>query len=246
MRICALLNQKGGVGKSTLAVSIGHALAMRGFKCLVVDLDSQANLAVFLGLQPAPGIFRLLVGKEPILDVIVKTGREKLDLLPSDKETATAKMVLSGQNFRERALADPLGNINDYDYCLLDGAPSIDVLHVAALVASDYLLVPCAVEFASVVGLGQVMASLAEVQEQGYHVRLLGIVPTFFDEVTNESRTVLSMLQNRFGQAIYPPVHRDTKLREAPAFSQTIWEYAPKARAAEDLERVVERFVRDV
>ncbi len=221
----ALANQKGGVGKTTTAVTLGHGLAAKGLRVLVVDLDPQGHVAESLGLGKAPGLYNLLVVDQPLGRVVVHA-RANLDVVPGDKRTEAAKRHLTAMDFREKALAVALKGA-PYDVILFDCAPSFDVLHVTALVASDFLLIPTRLDYLAADGVNEVLRSTGEVMAAGYPIGLLGILPTFFDRVTRETTSQLRGLVDLFGAKVWPPIPQDTRAREAPAFGQTLWEYAP-------------------
>lgn len=233
----AISNHKGGTGKTTTAVSLGYDLAQRGHSVLIVDLDSQGHLAIALGHDPAPGLLNLLIARQP-LEAVVRSAREfeaggKFGYVPGDKTAAVAKTTLAGMDFREYALADVLDGA-PYDFTLLDCAPSLDVLHVAALVAADWLLIPTECQHLAAVGIGQVITSMDEVNRQARRaepVKILGILPTFYERVTTESHQMLNLLVTTYKELVLPPIPRDTKLAEAPALGRTIWEHAPHSRA---------------
>jgi chromosome partitioning protein len=230
--ILAIINQKGGVGKTTTAVTLGHGLAREGRRVLLVDLDAQGNVADALGLEKWPGLYQLLVvgGKE---NAIVSSGRERLDVIPGDKYTVEAKQILAGRSFREYALRDALAWVADkYDVVILDAAPGVDVLQIGALVACDAFLIPVALDHLAVVGAGDALASAASLSKiGGFQGRFLGILPTMWERQTKESHQQLLALAHQFGRMVWPPVPRDVKAREAPRHGQTLWEFAPGCRA---------------
>jgi chromosome partitioning protein len=226
MRIIAVANQKGGVGKTTAAVTLGHGLARRGLRTLLVDLDPQGHIATSLGLDKSPGLFRLLVSEESV-KTVATAARTNLDIIAGDKQTEKAKRHIVAMDFREQVLTDALRRGHEYEVVVLDCASSLDVLHVAALVASDYLLIPTRLDHLAVDGVNQVLRSAAQVKEAGYDVSVCGLLPTFFDRVIRETSEQLRQLVDVFDGLVRPPVPQDTRLREAPAFGQTAWEYAP-------------------
>jgi chromosome partitioning protein len=231
--IFAVANQKGGTAKTTTALTLGHRLALDGLRVLLVDTDVQGHIAKALGLDKAPGIRQLVeraqFGDTPLLIVHPRPG---LDVIPSDKTTEPAKRTLVSMNFRERVLAEALGELaGNYDVAVIDCAPSVDVLHVAALVAADWLVVPSKLDYLAVDGVNEVLTSVLEIKKRSKGPELLGILPTFFDRQTNETVIQLQSLVRTFGGLVLPPIPVDTKLREAPAFGQTIWEYAPTTRS---------------
>uniref|UniRef100_UPI00321FFCC1 ParA family protein n=1 Tax=Thermogutta sp. TaxID=1962930 RepID=UPI00321FFCC1 len=156
----------------------------------------------------------------------------RLDIIPGDKSTEPAKRILAGMDFRERVLAEMFAEIGGrYDVVLIDCAPSVDVLHVAALVAADCLLIPTRLDHLAIDGVTEVINSLAVIRRRSQGAKLLGVVPTFLDRQTNESEIQLRALVQKFGKLVLPPVPVDTRLREGPAHGKTIWEYAPDTRS---------------
>ncbi len=230
----AVVNQKGGTGKTTTAVSLGHRLASDGRRVLLMDTDVQGHVATALGLDKAPGIYHLVQYHQGVGQLLVANARPNLnlDVIPSDKTTEAAKRTLVALNFRERILDDTLSDL-DYDVTVIDCAPSLDVLHVAALVAADWLVVPSRLDYLAVDGVNEVLRSLVEIRRQSpaSAPALLGILPTFYDRTTNETVVQLKALTRAFGQYVLPPIPVDTKLREAPAHGKTVWEYAPSSRS---------------
>lgn len=231
--ILAIVNQKGGVGKTTTAVTLAAGLARQGRRTLIADLDSQGNVCDALGLRKGPGFYRLLVAKLPLAEVVVPSGQINLDVLPGDKNTVEAKQYLSGLNFRERAVANALAPaLRLYDHVMLDLAPSVDVLHIAALVAADAFLVPTRLDHLAVVGVNDALITLAALKAGGVEPPVfLGVLPTFWDRATKESEYQLQHLSRTFGRKLWPPIPTDTRAREAPAHGQTLWDYAPNCRA---------------
>jgi chromosome partitioning protein len=229
MQVIAIANQKGGVGKTTTAVTLGHGLALHGLRVLVVDLDPQGHVAFVLGLDKAPGLYRLIVEEAPLSKVAVKA-RDNLSVILGDKQTEAAKRYVTTLNFRERVLLDILGDA-DYDVIFLDTAPSLDVLHVAALMASDWVIIPTKLDAMAVDGVNEILHSMGQIAQQGHRLEDYNILPTFFDRTTKETMVQLQDVVNIFGHRVWPPIPQDTKAREASAYGQTLWEYSPKSPA---------------
>jgi len=244
MHIIAVGNQKGGVGKTTTAVTLAHGLAVKGREVLLVDADPQGHCAVFLSRPQEPGLFDLLVAEAPLRDVVRTTGRPRLWLLPGNKRSSTAAAVLeaerAGIDTLRQALIDRF-NGSAPDYVILDTPPSVGAggLQEMALFAADSVLIPVAVDFAAVVGALQLAETMKRLRGHGWQGGILGVLPTFYDERTRESQENLEELRRRFGELVLPPIHRATVLRECSAAGRTIFEFAPKSRAAEEYARLV-------
>jgi len=259
--VIAIANQKGGVGKTTTAVTLAHGMALRGYRVLLVDLDTQGNVADSLGLEREPGLYRLLVEKLPVAEVISPSRRPGLELILGDKTTVEAKQFLVGQNFREFALQRVLSDL-DYDFILLDCPPSVDIIQIAAFVATDLFLVPTKLDQLALVGVRDVLNTVAALRDTlpgACRATLLGILPTFWDRVTKETHIQLTNLVKQFGKLVYPPIPQDTRCRVAPAHGQTLWEFAPSTRALKGVvlnggkgeaaggyEQVLERLLQEV
>ncbi len=246
MRVITVANQKGGVGKTTTVVTLAHALAIKGKEVLIVDADPQGQAAVVLGLAQEDGLFGLLVGGRPLRDVVRSTGRERLYIVPGDKRTATAEAVLrlEGAGIDTLALRIRKRGEKGPDYVVIDTAPSVggrEGMQEQALWAADLVVVPCAVDFLSADGAVKVLETMAALQRHGWEGKLLGILPTFHDDVTRESAATLADLRRTFGEQVLEPIHRATVLRECAASGKTIWEVDPKGRVAEEYGRLVWR-----
>jgi chromosome partitioning protein len=240
MHTIAIANQKGGVGKTTTAVTLAHGLAQKNYSILLVDLDPQGQCASHLGMDQEDGVFNLLVNRPPLRDVVRTTGRPNLWLLPGSKRSKTAE----GLMIVERAQVDTLGNIlrgtidgGSLHYLIMDTAPSAGGLQENALHLCDTLIIPSAVDYLSLEGVREILKTLQALQRpDALTVRIL---PTFFDEVTRESATNLDRLRGTFQRAILDPIHRAAVLRECPALGLTIFEHDPKHRAAEEYAALV-------
>ncbi len=250
-KIICIANQKGGVGKTTTAVSLAHGLSIRGKQVLLVDLDPQGQSATALGRNPEPGVFYLLtMGNTPQETTFVNSwvrasGRERFYLLPGDQQTMAAQSVLNAQNYSVSAIRDSVKRFlhTELDYLLFDTAPSVGGIQERAVWASDLLLVPTATEFLSSDGVGKVIQMTSVLQhKKGWKGALLGLLPTFYDEKTRESKLTLADLKERFGDSVLAPIHRATILRECAASGQTIFEVAPESRAAQEYQNLI-RFV---
>lgn len=242
MRTIVIVNQKGGTGKTTTAVTLAHYLALQDSQVLIVDTDPQGHVAVALGLKKDQGIKRLIDraanGLTDPLPII--RARPNLDAILSDQTTRNAKRTLAAMDFRETVLQKALAGVSDrYDVAVIDCAPSADVLHISALVAATDILIPTRLDHLAVDGVNEVIKTIIQVGEstEGGRLMIRGIVPTFYERRTKETTLQLNGLVDAFGGLVMPPIPTDVRLREAPAFGQTIWEYKPRTNAVIGVQR---------
>lgn len=236
----AVANQKGGVGKTTTAVTIAHGLALKNYAVLLVDLDPQGQCASHLGLDQEDGVFTLLVNRPPLRDVVRTTGRPNLWLLPGSKRSKTAETMMAIERQGVHTLGEILGervNGGRLHYLILDTAPSAGGLQENAVFAADLLVIPSAVDHLSLEGVAEILKTLRALGRPS--PPLVRILPTFFDEVTRESKANLDRLREAFGAVLLEPIHRAAVLRECPALGVTIFEHDEKSRAAEEYAAVV-------
>ena len=242
----AITNQKGGTGKTSTALTLAGLLAQRGYHVLTVDFDPQGQCAVALGLTQEPGVFNLLVNTAfDIYQWIRPTGRQRLDIIPGDRTTATAQVVINAENRGMDAISTLLAPLRtEYDYIVMDTAPSVGGIQERAIYAADLVLIPTATEFMSSDGLAQMMEALKVLVKNGWSGKLLGVLPTFFDEQTSESRDTMKELQEHFGSSLLDPIHRATILREAPAEGKLVYELDPQHRATHEYYALTEYLIK--
>ena len=239
-RVIAVANQKGGVGKSTTAVSLGAALAELGHKVLVVDLDPQGNASTGLGIRHDSRqvtVYDVLAAEAPIDGAIVETPIENLFAIPSTIDLAGAEIELVSQFSRElrlRKAIEPLKQ-SEFNYILLDCPPSLGLLTVNALGAAEELIVPIQCEYYALEGLGQLLRNVRLVQQNvNSRLRLTGIVMTMYDPRTKLSDQVVQEVRRYFGERVYDTIiPRTVRLSEAPGFGLPITEYDPRSRGAQ-------------
>jgi chromosome partitioning protein len=235
-RVISFANQKGGVAKTTTTLNLGVALAEQELKVLLVDLDPQGNLTMSQGLNPDTierSMFDVLVHRLPIQEVIHHT---EVDLAVSSIDLAGAELALSSMIGRERALEKALAPVREsYDFVLVDTPPSLGLLTINALVASNGVIVPVQCEYLSLRGLVQLENTLSMIRENlNPEVGIEGILPTMYDKRTLHSREAVEILQENFGDLVF-----DTKIRktvryaEAPVKGTSVLKYDPSGNAAE-------------
>ncbi len=243
-RRLAVFNHKGGTGKTTTSVSIAAGLAERGLKVLLVDSDSQGNVAVSFGVKPEKTLYHVLVMGLRAEDAATNI-RPNLDILPANETLAAAELYLAGRQNRDRVLRDRLASATSaYDVVVIDCSPSLSLMNQNALVLADGILVPVACDFLSLVGVRQVIKTVKNVNSLLRHpVQIYGVLPTFYDARARICRDAVETLKQHFGDKCLAPIRAATRIKEAPAQSKTIFEIAPDSNAADDYRAVVERLV---
>jgi chromosome partitioning protein len=234
--VLAFANQKGGVAKTTSTVNLGAALREHDLRVLAVDMDPQGNLTMSQGIDTEgleKSMYDVLVHRTPIEDVIYE---RELDVAASTIDLAGAEMALATMIGRERALQRALDAVRDkYDYILIDTPPSLGLLTINALTASEGVIVPVQCEYLSLRGLLQLERTLEMIRENlNPDVRIKGILPTLFDARTHHGRESIEVLRENFGDLVFDTVVRKTiKFAEAPVTGSSVLKYDSKGRGAE-------------
>jgi chromosome partitioning protein len=235
-KVIAFANQKGGVAKTTTTLNLGVAFAEQGLRVLLIDLDPQGNLTMSQGLNPDSierSMFDVLVHRLPIDEVIQEA---EVDLAVSSIDLAGAELALSSLIGRERALEKALEPVKErYDYVLVDTPPSLGLLTINALVASNGVIVPVQCEYLSLRGLVQLENTLSMIRENlNPDVEIQGILPTMFDNRTLHSREAVEILEENFGELVFGTKIRKTiRYAEAPVKGSSVLKYDPSGSAAE-------------
>lgn len=237
-KIIAIINQKGGVGKSTTAINLGAALGEMGKQVLLVDLDPQGNCSSGLGVEKSliqQCIYDVLLNDVPLEEVIIPDIAEGLDIAPATINLAGAEVELVSEMARENRLKDAVGSMRGkYDFILIDCPPSLGLLTVNALVAADKLLIPIQCEFYALEGVTKLLESMKRVKSRlNPTLDIYGILLTMYDSRTTLSKQVVDEVREYFGRLVFStPIPRTVKLSEAPSFGQPITQYDPKGRGA--------------
>jgi chromosome partitioning protein len=247
LRTIAVVNFKGGTGKTTTVVNLGAGLAQAGLRVLLIDADPHAGLTHTFNAPSSPSFAEVLTGRRPIGRATLAV-RERLHLL-------AASSTLQNREFFDyvhvrKAFPQLLRPIADrYDFVLIDCPAPLTPLNAAILATVDEIIIPSQVEYLSLLGLSQVLQTLARIrfpnqplhQVTDLHISL--IVPTFYDVRRRQSRLLLASLRETFGPRVAPPIRLNVRLSEAPAMHQTIFEYAPESVGAFDYRRLTEYFL---
>jgi chromosome partitioning protein len=238
-RVLAIANQKGGVGKTTTAISLGASLAVLEKRVLLLDFDPQGNSTGGLGF-PKSGlgatVYDWLLGDTPFGGAVLRTELERLTLLPASRELVGAEIELVNTERREFRLAERLaGLLGDYDYILIDCPPSLGLLTLNALTAADAVLIPIQCEYFALEGVSELLDTIERVRAAlNPELEIEGVVPTMWDDRTNLSRQVLKEIRDHFGERVFRNVvPRNVRLGEAPSFGKPILLYDVKSKGAE-------------
>ena len=251
MRVVAILNQKGGVGKTTTAVNLGAALARRGRRVLLIDMDPQCNLTDHLGVdldEDAPSVYDVLASGITLEETIRPTATEGLDVAPADEDLAGVEVEMAGWPGREALLRKAIHALPEgrYDWVIVDYPPSLGLLSLNAMAACPEIFITLQTEYFALRGLGQ-LARIVEMVRSGIHpeLRIAGILPTLVSPVTNLAREVLEEVRAHFGDRVFTTrIRQNVRLAEAPGHQQHIFDYAPHSAGAHDYEALAEELLR--
>ena len=239
-QILAVMNQKGGTGKTTTAIHVAAGFAEKGERVLLIDADAQGNVGASLKVKGPGNLKDLMLDGRSLSDLRVDVSPQ-LHLLTADAGLAVIDLHLPGMKGRSRALQRALQPAkSQYDRIIIDCSPSLSLLNQNALCAADGLLIPVSCDYLALVGVRQVMRTIANVRELlGHPVRLVGVVPTLYDHRRRIDRQVRATLLERFGDQLAPVVRQSVRVTEAPGHGGTVFDSAPSSRGAEDYRRLV-------
>jgi chromosome partitioning protein len=242
--VIAIVNNKGGVGKTTVAVNLSAALADADRRVLLIDLDSQASASLWCGIHRGhlrPSSASVLLNDFPVAQAVRPTSAQNLDLITGSIELANADLVLSEVKGRELTLKHILKQLEPkYDLIVLDCPPNLSLIGINALMAADALIIPVAPQFLAVEGLNSLLASLDKVRARlSTKSRILGIVLTMVDHTAKSAMEVRDQVRAQYRDRIFhTEIDMSRSLADAPASAQTIFQFAPRSRAADCFRRL--------
>ena len=249
-KIVAIVNQKGGVGKTTTAVNLTAGLGIKGKKILIVDVDPQGNTTSGFGINKKEVIYssyNLITGDKPAEEIIKKTEFKGVDVIPSAMDLAGAEIELSSAENRETKLKNALASVREnYDYIFLDCPPSLGLITLNALVATDTFLVPIQCEYFALEGLSQLMSTMRQVKRiYNPTLEIEGVLLTMYDGRLNLTQQVVNEIKKFFGKKLYNTViTRSVRLSEAPSFGLPIQYYDRRSKGSDCYNDLAAEFIK--
>ena len=242
-KVIAIVNQKGGVGKTTTAVNLSAALAQKGKRVLLIDEDPQGNATSGLGIDKnqEKSIYDVLVGDATIEETVIKTNIKNLYVCPSNINLAGAEVQLVNMESRENRMKEKMKTIqDDFHYVIIDCPPSLGLLTINSLTAANSIIIPIQCEYYALEGVGQLMNTVNIIKQQlNKDLYIEGVVLTMNDARTNLSNQVISEVKNYFMDSVYKTIiPRNVKLSEAPSYGMPITTYAGHSKGAKCYEKL--------
>ena len=247
--VISVTNQKGGVGKTTTAVNLGYFLAKDKFRVLIIDFDPQGNATSGLGIEKASldaSMTEVVLGQVPVANIIKETKQKNLYIAPTTPELANAEVELTASNKKFVRLKEAIDSVADqFDYIIIDSPPSLSLLTVNGMIASEYLLLPVQTEFYALEGVAQLLDSMKLVKKaMNPNLKLLGVLATMYDKRTSLSSEVLEEVKKYFKDKVFnTTIPRNVRVAEAPSHGAPVGSYdkfSKGAKAYKDLAREVE------
>ncbi len=245
MRKICVINQKGGVAKTTTVVNLAAGLARQNKKVLIIDLDPQGNINTSIGSRSQKSIYNFLIENADIGECITNLGRN-LDVVRSDESLTKAEFILVGEEKRETFLRRKLEKVNNYDYILLDCPPSLGLLNQNALLYSSEAIIPVSTDPLGFDALNKMIEVVQTINGTFAHdIVISKILPTLYDRRNKICIETLKKIQNEYYELVHEPININSKLKEAPLHQKSIYSYCNRSRGARDYMKLVTTVIRD-
>lgn len=230
MRKIAIINFKGGTGKTTTAVNLSYALSLKDYKVLIIDCDTQGTIANWFNLiTPKNTLYELLTNRSKLKDCIYRINNY-LDIIPSNKYLTRIELELAKEKKIERVFDKKLKHLKKYRFVFLDCPPGLNIINLNALEYADEIFLPVSMDYLALRGVKQVINLIPQ------NTKISKIIPTFYDQRTRKSKEILEDLKSFFRDKVTKPIRVNVRLSECSSFHKTIFEYDPKCRGAIDYE----------
>ncbi|MBN1645451.1 ParA family protein [Candidatus Woesearchaeota archaeon] len=240
LRKIAIINQKGGVGKTTTTINLAAGLAKRDFKVLILDLDPQGNISTSLCVKSEKNMYHILVDDVNPKECIVNV-QENIDVITSDQSLEKAEMILAGETSRETVLRRVMDGVNNYDFVILDCPPSLGLLNQNALLYAREAFIPASTDFLGINALKKMQIAIEALNDIFNHkIFISAVIPTMYDRRNKTCIEHYNELQRGYSDVLTNPIRVNSKLKEAPSQGKSIFDYANSSRGAKDYEKLVE------
>jgi len=245
MRKICIINQKGGVGKTTTTINLGAGLSRKDKKVLIIDLDAQGNINSSLNLESYKDVYDFLFENAELNECIAHVGKN-LDIMRSKETLTKSEIFLSKEDEKEFLLKNKLVDLKGYDYVLVDCPPSLGLLNQNAMLFADEAIIPVSTDFLGMDALRKMAVAIKDLNAHFDHtLKISKVVPTMFDKRTNLSHKIMSEIQNEFYNIVTDPIRVDSKLKECPLEKKSIFAHAKNSKAAKDYMKLVTSLLRD-
>jgi len=245
MRKICVINQKGGVAKTTTVVNIASGLSRQDKKVLILDLDAQGNSGTCLHAASTKDMFDLLIEGADIRECITHLGKN-LDMITSKETLTKAELILVGEQNREKMLCKKLKDLKDYDYVIMDCPPSLGLLNQNAMLYADEAIIPVSTDILGYEALKKIIRAITTLNHVFDHGLIISkIVPTLYDQRLTLCREILDKIRSEYYELVAEPIRINSKLKEAPRSGKSIFSYDPFSRGAEDYKRLVQVIMQD-